>query len=105
VTTKDPKIVFLMETKVENFILDRIGRRIHFANHFFVPRVNSGGGLTLFSKSDVDAIVQTFFEHHIDVVINQGVDDTWRFTGFYGDPDTASRENSFQFALGVHGQL
>ena len=47
-TTKDPKIVFLMETKVEKFVLDRIGRRIHFANLFFFPRVNSGGGLVLF---------------------------------------------------------
>ena len=48
VTTKDPKIVFLMETKVEKFSLEKIGRRIHFANLFFVSRVNSGGGLALF---------------------------------------------------------
>ena len=94
-TTKDPKIVFLMETKVEKFVLDRNGRRIHFANLFFFPRVNSGGGLVLFWKFDMDASVQTSFEHHIDVVINQGADDAWQFTGFYGDPDTASRENSW----------
>ena len=75
VTTKDPKIVFLMETKAENFILDRIGRRIHFANLFFVLRINSGGGLALFWKFDVDAIVQTSSKCHIGVVINQGVDD------------------------------
>ena len=48
VTTKDPKLAFLMETKVESLALDRIGRRIHFANLFFVSRVNSGGGLALF---------------------------------------------------------
>ena len=56
-TTKDPIIVFLMETKVEKFVLDRIGRKIHFANPFLVPRVNSGGGLALFWKCDVDASV------------------------------------------------
>ena len=95
VTTKDPIIVFLMETKVEKFLLDRIGRRIHFANLFLVPRVNSGGGLALFWKSDVDASVQTSSECHIDAIINQGADDAWRFTGFYGDPETASRENSW----------
>ena len=93
-TTKDPIIVFLMETKVEKFVLDRIGRRIHFANLFLVPRVNSSGGLALFWKSDVDASVQTLSECHIDVVINQGADDAWRFTGFYGDLDTANGENS-----------
>ena len=95
VTTKDPIIVFLMETKVENFVLDRIGRRIHFVNLFLVPRVNSNGGLALFWKSDVDASVQTSSERHIDVIINQGANDAWRFTGFYGDPKTASRENSW----------
>ena len=94
VTTKDPIIVFLMETKVEKVVLDRNGKRIHFANLFLVPRVNERGGFALFWKSDVDASVQTSSERHINVVINQGVDDAWRFTGFYGDPDTASRENS-----------
>lgn len=47
-TTKDPKIIFLMETKSEKFTLARIGRRIHFANLFFVPYVNTSGGLALF---------------------------------------------------------
>ena len=65
VTTKDPKIVFLMETKVENFALDRIGRIIHFANLFFVPRVNLGGGLALFWKADVDA----GFRPHLSITL------------------------------------
>ena len=38
----------------------------------------------------MDATVQTFSKPHIDVVINQRVDDAWRFMGFYGDLDTAS---------------
>ena len=50
-------------------------RRIHFANFFLVPRVNSSGGLALFWKSDVDASVQTSSERHIDVIINQGAND------------------------------
>ena len=28
-------------------------------------------------------------------VVNQGMDDAWRFTGFYWDSDTASQENSW----------
>ena len=105
VTTKDPIIVFLMETKVEKFVLDRIGRRIHFANLFLVPCVNSGGGLALFWKSDVDASVQTSSECHIDVIINQEADDAWRFTGFYGDPETASRENSWDLLRSLSHRL
>ena len=38
--------------------------------------------------------MQTLSNCHIDAIIKQGVDDAWRFMGFYGEPDTASRENS-----------
>ena len=89
-TTKDPKIVFLMETKAEKYILERVGKRIQFTNLFVVPRVNKGGGLALFWKSDLDVDVQTFSTHHIDAIVNQRVDNAWHFIGFYGDPDTAN---------------
>lgn len=38
--------------------------------------------------------VQSFFDNHVDVIIDHGVDDACWFTGFYGDLETASRENS-----------
>ena len=38
--------------------------------------------------------VLTSSDNHIDEVVDQGMDDAWRFTGFYGDPETASLENS-----------
>ena len=95
VTTKDPKLVFLMETKANKPILEKVGRRIQFTNLFFVPCINSGGGLALYWKSDLDVDVQSFSNHHIDAFINHGVDDAWRFTSFYGDPDTANQENSW----------
>ncbi|KAL4631902.1 hypothetical protein ACB092_04G012200 [Castanea dentata] len=84
-----------METKADKVTLERVGRRIHFANLFFVPRVNSGGGLALYWKSDFAVDVQSFSNRHIDAFINQGMDDARRFTSFYRDPDTTSRENSW----------
>lgn len=39
--------------------------------------------------------IQSYFDHHIDAIIDHGVDDAWWLTGFYGDPDTASREDSW----------
>ena len=74
-TAKDPKLVFLMETKVEKYILERVGRRIQFTNLFVVPHVNIGGGLALYWKFDLDVDVQTFSNRHIDVIVNEGVDD------------------------------
>ena len=37
VRNKAPKLVFLMEIKVDKAYLERIGRRIQFANLFVVP--------------------------------------------------------------------
>ena len=34
-------------------------------------------------------------ERYIDTVIDHGMNDAWRFTGFYGDPDTANQGNSW----------
>ena len=48
VTAKDPMLVFLMETKVDKPTLERVGRKIHYTNLFFVPCVNTGGGLALY---------------------------------------------------------
>ena len=85
----------LMETKVDKVVLERIGRKIQFSNLFVVPRHNIGGGLALYWPADMKVDVQTFLASHIDVIIDLGVNDTWRFTGFYGDPETANRESSW----------
>ena len=56
--------------------------------------INSGGGLTLFWKNGVDLHVLDSSPTYIDAIVNLGVDDAWRFTGFYGNPVTANREHS-----------
>lgn len=48
VRKKDPTMIFLMETKVEKAIPERIGRNIQFSNLIVVPRHNAGRGLALF---------------------------------------------------------
>ena len=95
VGNKDPKLFFLMKTKVDKFMLERVGRKIQKCNIFVVPRHNIRGGLALFWPNDIQVDIQSFFDSHIDVIIDHGVDDVWRFTGFYGNPDTASREDSW----------
>ena len=90
VRNKYPKLVFLMETKVEKVVLERIGRKIQFSNLFVVPRRNTGGGLALYWPADMNVDVQTFSVRHIDAIIDLGVNDAWRFTGFYRDPEIAN---------------
>ena len=79
-----------METKVEKVVMERVGRKTQFSNLFVVPCHNLRGGLALLWPSDMSMDVQSYSDDHIDVIIDHGVDDAWRFTGFYGDPETAS---------------
>ena len=64
-------------------------------NVFIVPRTNTGGGLALYWKNSIDLNVMSSSPTDIDAVVNPGVDDAWRFTGFYGNPVTANREHSW----------
>ena len=75
VNNKDPMLVFLMETKVEKYVLDCIGRKIKYSNLFVVPCHNTSGGLAFFWKTDSNVDVQSFSDHHIDSIIDYGVDD------------------------------
>ena len=92
---QDPKIVFLMGIELEKTSMERIGRRMEFHNIFTVPRVNRGGGLALLWRDDISLDVQTYSDRHIDSFINHGVDNAWRFTSFYGDPNITNREDSW----------
>ena len=60
-----------------------------------IPRHNIGGSLALFWAADSNVDVLSFSDNHIDAIIDHGVDDAWWFTGFYGDPETINRENSW----------
>ena len=75
--------------------MERIGCRMQFRNIFVVSCINRGGGLALLWREEISLDIQTYSDNHIDACINHGVDDVWRFTGFYGDPDTANREDSW----------
>ena len=94
VSNKDPKIVFLMETKLEKILMERIGRKMQSNNIFVVPHVNMAGGLALLWREEINLDIQTYSDQHIDAFINHGVDDVWQLTSFYGDPEIANRENS-----------
>lgn len=67
-----------METKVEKPTIERIGRKMQFANIFLLPHLNRGGGLALLWKAKISVYVQTYSNRHIDAIIDHGVNDTWR---------------------------
>ena len=92
IRAKDPSVVFLVETWVDEVRLKEIQRNIKFDNLFYVDRnPRSGGGLALYWKNSIDVHVDSFSKYHIDSIINKGGEEAWRFTSFYGEPTTHKR--------------
>lgn len=74
-------------------------------NSFGVSKVNLGGGLALFWKKGVDVDVEMSSLNHIDVLINRGKEDGWRFTGFYGNPASQRRMELWNLLRTLHGSF
>ena len=80
--------MFLAETWLDEARLTNLRDKLGFGDTFGVSRVTRGGGLTLFWKKDVDLLMENSSQNYIDAVINKGKEESWRFTGFYGFPET-----------------
>ena len=85
-----------METrKKKKSHLEWVCCRLKFNNLFIVPRKNLGGGLAFLWMNDLNVHIQTFSSRHIDAVVNLGINDAWRFMGFYEAPELANQEDSW----------
>ena len=104
VQAKAPTLVFLAETLVDEARLDFVKDRIHFDKKFFVQRINKGGGLVLYWKNDLKVDVISSSVNHIDAIINKDSETTWRFTGFYSEPETHKRRESWDLLRSLHQQ-
>lgn len=60
-----------------------------------VHKTSKAGGLVLFWKENFKLDVQNFSKYHINAKINQNTNEEWRFTSFYGEPDTNKRHESW----------
>ena len=50
----DPKIVFLLETKIKKKAMEKVMEKINFVNGLIVPRKGRGRGLALLWKREID---------------------------------------------------
>ena len=48
--------------------------------------------------------VDSFSRFHIDAIIQGGSREAWRFTGFYGEPDTNEREEAWNMLRMLHSK-
>ena len=79
-----------METKSRDNYVKNLRAKLQLDNVHIVSRHNTGGGLTLFWSRDINLHMLDASLTYIDAMVIPGVDDAWRFTGFYGNPVTAN---------------
>ncbi|KAM0863971.1 hypothetical protein ACQ4PT_044229 [Festuca glaucescens] len=81
-----PILLFLLETKMHATRAQDLKWRLGFDNSFGVSSDGLSGGLVLFWNNGVTMQLKSFFQSHIDVMVNydETRDLVWRFTGFYG---------------------
>ena len=59
----------------------------------------------MFWKDSLNLNVETSSKNHIDCIIDKGKEDAWRFTGFYGEPITHKRHESWDLLRHLKSQF
>ena len=85
VSVKDPSVVFITDPSVvfNSSICLKLQGEIRQGIWYF------------FWNEDFKLDIETFSPNHIDTTITKNQADEWRFTNFYGEPDTQKRHESW----------
>ena len=93
---KDPTLVFLMETKFDVSEMDGVKRKINRQQGLVVPSRKRAGGLALLWRNSLQVDIMSYSPRHIDAVVSEEQGrQKWRFTGFYGQPETSKKGESW----------
>ena len=71
IRAKDPFVVFLVKTFIDDARLEFVQRSIGFDHRWAVPRVERSGGLVLYWKASIDLTVEGLDRYYIDAVIDK----------------------------------
>lgn len=82
-----PGLIFLMETKSNKKQMEQTCKDLGGYNCEIVERAGMGGGLVLMWLMDWHVQVFTSSLGHIDGLVTPPNLPTFRFTGFYGNPE------------------
>ena len=95
VKQEGPALVFLLETRLEVKNLDPLRIKLGFHGVVGVDRTGTGGGLALIWKEGWQVSVHSSSIAHIDAIIQCRGSLDWHLTGFYGNPESSKRDDSW----------
>ena len=82
---------------MKKYRMEREKVKIGLLNGLVVPSVGRSGGLAMLWSRDIKVKIQSYSRNHIDaVVIDPESNFKWRITGFYGNPETHCRKESWE---------
>ena len=85
-----------METKSNEDWMVMVRDKCGFKHGIFVSSNDSSGGLAMLWKEEVKLHVQSFSLSHIDALVDDGTKiGKWHLMGFYGNPETSRRSESW----------
>ena len=105
VRTREPLLVFLVETKARVSRIRGIQAKLNYTQGIVVPSDGRSGGLALLWKEGADVSFKSCSNAHIDVVVRESPSSPpWRATGFYGQPRSEKRYISWQLLEALRDQ-
>jgi len=97
VQDKKLNFVFLIEILSKEKTMEKIRCKLGFEGLFVVNPVGRSGGLALLWKENYFLEIFNYSHQHINAIIrNEDGSPGWKFTGFYGNPNTARRWESWE---------
>ena len=95
VREQDPKVCFLMETRLDKGGFKKHCKEVLFQNKLIVKNPNSGGGVALLWKSEVKLEVVNYTENPILAKVVEEDGFVWHLTSFYGWPKDSQKHKSW----------
>ena len=107
VRKKDPLVLFLSETKLDENWLEVLQCQWSFVGKFVVPSRGQSGGLVMFWSGRMGVSISSYSQHHIDAVMDYQSTNAWHFTRFCDSPTVEGKSVAWGIlrALRTHHDL
>ncbi|CAM8923620.1 unnamed protein product [Rhodiola kirilowii] len=95
VRTHRPKVVGLLEIKIDGRKLEPIRKRLGLKHGIIVERRGLAGGIALWWAEDIEIRILSYSQSHINALVENTEDLAYRITIFYGHPSACKRHISW----------
>ena len=91
-----PTVCFHMETHLDKEGFDKLYGSLPYQNKVIVKHPDSGGGLALLWKNDINMEVVNYTANHVLAKVTKEDGFVWYLTGFYGWPNAQPKFKSWK---------